>query len=134
MSKVGEGIDKGRTKADAKAEKIFADTFSILGVESEVTEDAYGGTTADPDTIAEDIPCKVEELSTFERLQQSGTVSGATSRIKTVFRDETVAILPTQRLVVAARGEVPERTFEVVGPPKMGSNKLFVYIDVSLKG
>lgn len=132
LSAVGDAIDLARAEVSAAASDFMPDVLTIISYGS-VTEDAYGGTSASESTVA-NIPCEVQDLSTFERLTQSGTASGATNRIKVPFNATTAGITARQRLTVAARGVVPERTYEVVGPPRTGSNEIFLLIDVAFKG
>lgn len=76
------------------------------------TGDDYGGATSSLTTLASDVPCLYEER-TFGNAQLAGMASGGvTHNIFLLSTAVTRLIQPTYKIVVAARDDTPELTFE----------------------
>lgn len=130
MSKVGDGIEKVRTKLDAKAAKFMADNCDIILLASAV--DDSGGSGDTPSTVAADVPCGYKALKVPVDMKAGGkTIIGLTHQITLPSNAYTQAILPKHKIVVDARGNTPAMTFQdpVVLPDSLGP---FVIVNASL--
>lgn len=89
--------------------QFFPDRCSIIDVDDE-TPDGFGGTTSTETEIESDLEAYVQRL-TRTMIEIGGAKITSQTHLLTVrATDNTRAIKPHQKLVIAAR-ELPERTF-----------------------
>jgi hypothetical protein len=110
MSKVGNAVDKIRTKIATKATKFMPDVCSLIP--PAMTAQGSGHTLGDGTPIT-GIPCSHEQAGgggvTFHDGESEVTKS---HRIEMPFTNDTIAISKEYKIKVAARGLNPEFTFE----------------------
>jgi len=93
-----------------KRNKFGADVCSVFSTAQ--GGDGFGGFSATPTSVASDIPCFYEPLSQSERLIAGGESTTFTHKVTMEATPVTLAIQPSWYIVVQARGDNPEKTFE----------------------
>lgn len=132
LSDAGEAIDEARAEISASASDFMPDVLTIVGPQTEVRDTDGYITTADSN-IELDVPCSYEALTAFERQAGGQMTLSASHRIRMPANEDTLAIQPNQRLVVAARGVTPALTFDVTGRLD-SSTSVFLEVAAILRG
>lgn len=86
------------------------DRCSVIGRTE--ANDGFGGITSTDSTLASDVPCMYEERSSSTVQVAGGPLSYITHELFLIPSSVTRAIKPDYKIVVAARDDMPERTFE----------------------
>lgn len=110
MSKVGDAINKARTKVTTKGSKIFTDTANLWGPTF-----VDGEASGDSETIAEiatGIPISYKGSSANAQVVIGGEAYVASHRLKMPRTVTTVAITPKHLIKVQSRGDTGELVFE----------------------
>lgn len=120
-------IDYVRSKI--RTSRVFTDTCTIYR-DREPEGDGAGGFTSEPSSI-EGVPCCYSVLSTYE-IKAGGVavIAGATHKLTFL---PTTDIKAADKVVIAARGNVPELTFFVIGR-REAATKALLYVDAKLDG
>ena len=127
MSKVGDAINKVRTKVNTKvAPKALTDLcdITVLGLVS----DGHSGQTESETSVATNIPVQVSQAAPGANSVVSGGVTyTGTHRLKFGWNSTTVGINPKQLITVQARGDEAEMVFEQPIREK-GSTSVWLYV------
>lgn len=130
MSDLSSAIAEVRSELNISSPDIFTDLCDIQSVTS--GSDDYGGASQTPGTVAANVPCKYEALSSSEQSFAGGTTASLTHRITMGVTPSSLAIKQNQRIRVLANGDVPELMFE--NPiPQLGSFSPFIDVLASLR-
>lgn len=124
MSDVGDAIDEARAEINSSASEFLPDICDLI--ELGLVDDGHSGKTEGQTTIATDIPCEVSEAAASGNTIIAGGVTyTGTHRLKFGWNATTVAINPTQQIVVHARSDEGQMIFEQPVREK-GSMAVFV--------
>lgn len=106
-----ELIDAARSLIEADPDgKGFVDRCSVIN--RTYGPDGSGGTSV-TETVAEsDVPCKFNQRVYNSAQVAGGPLSHVTLKLYLIRSAATDAITPDDKIVVAARDDYPERTFE----------------------
>lgn len=126
MSKVGNAINKVRTKLDAKAEKFMADTCSLLWLSQ--VDDGRGGWTNTQLLIASNVPCSYAGLSNSDKQLAGKVLTDQGHNVTLPCNADTQIISPNHQLLVAARGVTPSLLFK---SPIVLKNSLTPFVNVA---
>jgi hypothetical protein len=112
MSKVGDAVNKARTKVAAKSARIFPDTCDLWGPTF-----IDGGAVGDSETIAPiplatNIPIGYKGSSANSQVVVGGEAYSASHRLKMPRTSTTLTITPKHLIKVQARGDTSELVFE----------------------
>lgn len=114
---LGAQIDRQRVMLSAKAASVLPDVCTFSMPSAEETRDAHGEVTTEPvtDPDLESVPCELAALNAFERQAGGETTATATNKLKLPATEKTLAIDGSYTGVIQARGNAPEKAFEVTG-------------------
>lgn len=110
MNKVGNAIDKARTKVAGKASKFMPDTCNLWGPTF-----VDGGTSGDSETLGEiatSIPMGYKGSSANSQVVIGGEAYAGSHRLKMPRTVTTVLITPKHLIKVQPRGDTGELVFE----------------------
>lgn len=102
-------VDYLRSKV--RGNRVFTDICTVKR-KGTPTSDGEGGFSATETDTATDVPCRYRTLSVYEKLAGGAAIAGATHRI--ILPSDTDATAK-DRIIVEARGDVPQLTFNVTG-------------------
>lgn len=124
MPKVGDAVEKLRTKLAAKAGKFLPDLCDLIVIG--LGSDGHSGQKPTETTVASNLPCKYEEATGSERKHDDGAVEYTASHKLTFGATAvTMAIEPNYIVKILARGDKPDLFFEQPVRAK-GSMAVFV--------
>src|SRR5690349_16167720 len=110
MSRVGDAIDRARTRVASKSSKILTDTCSLWGPTF-----VDGGSAGDSETIASiasNIPIGYKGSRANSQIVIGGEAYVASHQLTLPRTMTTMLITPKHFLKVQARGDTPELVFE----------------------
>jgi len=100
----------------SSASAMFPDLCTVRAAQA-TSASATGGKVRPSTSVHANVPCLYKPLRASERLSGEGSTGFADYEIlmPAVVADAQITVAPKHQVVVAARGEQPARTFEVVG-------------------